>query len=199
MTTHRKLACLLGAASLLSFVYFYEGGGWNQNSRFDLLRAILERHTLQIDAYHENTGDKAHFQEHYYSDKAPGLVFLAVPFAVVARAGMQVVGVDPESARGEYALSYIVTTCAVALPAALAAVCLFYLALRFGADSFGAVFGAVVMAIGTPMLAYASLFWAHALVGACLVFAFAAALQIPTSAAKNAAEMGHPFPAELEF
>ena len=109
MTTHRKLACLLGAASLLSFVYFYEGGGWNQNSRFDLLRAILERHTLTIDAYHENTEDKAHFQGHYYSDKAPGLVFFAVPFAIVARAGMRVVGVDPDSARGEYALSWMVS------------------------------------------------------------------------------------------
>ena len=53
-----KLAALLGLASFLSFAYFYEGGGWNQNSRFDLLRAIVERHTLTIDAYHENTGTK---------------------------------------------------------------------------------------------------------------------------------------------
>jgi hypothetical protein len=178
---HWKLASLLGAACFLSFIYFYEGGGWNQNSRFDLLRAIVERHTLQIDAYQENTGDKAHFQGHYYSEKAPGLVFLAVPFAMAARAVMRVVGVDPESARAEYALSYIVTACAVALPTALAGMCLFFLALRFGADLGGAAFGIVVMAIGTPMLAYASLFWAHALVGACLVFAFAAALKLGDS------------------
>lgn len=174
---HWKLASLLGLAAFLSFTYFYEGGGWNQNSRFDLLRAIVERHTLQIDAYQENTGDKAHFRGHYYSEKAPGLVFLAVPFAVAAQAGMRLVGIDPDSARGEYALSYIVTACAVALPTALAAVCLFFLALRFGADLGGATFGMVVMSVGTPMLAYASLFWAHALVGACLVFAFAAALK----------------------
>src|ERR1700688_1354161 len=129
---HRKTAMLLGLVIFFSFIYFYEGGGWNQNSRLDLLRAIVERHTLQIDAYHENTQDKAHFNGHYYSDKAPGLVFLAVPFAYGARAGMRVVGVDPESARGEFALSYVVTACSVALPTALAAVCLFYLALRFG-------------------------------------------------------------------
>src|SRR6516162_1878631 len=116
--THKKLACLLGVVSFLSFIYFYEGGGWNQNSRFDLLRAIVERHTLAIDAYHENTGDKAHFQGHYYSDKAPGQVFLAVPFAMAARRAMRAAGVDPDSPRGEYALSYIVTACAVALPTA---------------------------------------------------------------------------------
>ena len=173
-----KLATLLGLASFLSFSYFYEGGGWNQNSRFDLLRAIVERHTLQIDAYHTNTEDKAHFRGHYYSDKAPGLVFLAVPFAVMARAGMRVVGLDPESVRGEYTLSYIAIASAVALPTALAGMCLFFLSLRFGADFVGAAFATVVMSIGTPILAYASLFWAHALVGACLLFAFAAALKL---------------------
>ena len=175
---HRRLACLLGVASFLSFIYFYEGGGWNQNSRFDLLRSIVERHTLQIDAYRENTGDFAHSGEHYYSDKAPGVSFLAVPFALAARMGMRALGVDPESSRGEYMLSYFVTVGAVALPTALAAICLFFLALRFGSDPVGASFAVVVMAIGTPILAYASLFWAHALVGACLLFAFAAALKI---------------------
>lgn len=34
------------------------------------------------------------------------------------------------------------------------------------------------MCLGTPIWAYAGLFWAHALVGACLVFALAAALKI---------------------
>ena len=180
-TSHWKVALLLGAVTFLSSIYFYEGGGWNQNSRFDLLRAIVERHTLQIDAYHENTQDKAHFHGHYYSDKAPGLVFLAVPFAVVARPAMRAAGIDPESAPGLVALSYVVSACAVALPTALAGVCLFFLGLRFGCGVRGPAFGALVMCLGTPMWAYASLFWAHALVGACLVFAFAAALKLRES------------------
>src|ERR1700690_1173329 len=122
-SSHRKTAVVLGLVTFLSFTYFYEGGGWNQNSRFDLLRAIVERHTLRIDAYHENTQDKAHFNGHYYSDKAPGLVFLAVPFALAARPALRSMGVDPESPRGELALSCVVTAGAVALPAALAGVC----------------------------------------------------------------------------
>jgi hypothetical protein len=180
-SSHRKIAILLGVVTFLSFIYFYEGGGWNQNSRFDFLRAIVERHTLQIDAYHENTQDKAHFQGHYYSDKAPGLVFLALPFALTARPALRMVGVDPESPRGEVALSYLVSAGAVALPAALAGVCLFFLGLRFGGGSTGAAFGTVVMCLGTPMWAYAGLFWAHALVGACLVFGFAAAMKVRDS------------------
>ena len=181
-SSHRKAAFLLGIVTFFSFTYFHEGGGWNQNSRFDLLRAIVERHTLQIDAYHENTQDKAHVNGHYYSDKAPGLVFLAVPFALVARPALRSVGVDPDSPRGEIALSYAVSAGAVALPAALAGVCLFFLGLRFGAGSRAAAFGTLVMCLGTPMWAYASLFWAHALVAACLVFALASALKVRGSA-----------------
>jgi hypothetical protein len=176
-----KAALLLGLVAFLSFIYFYEGGGWNQNSRFDLVRAIVERRTLQIDAYHENTQDKAHFKGHYYSDKAPGLVFLAVPFGLAARRGLRLAGVDPESPRGEIALSYIVSAASVALPTALAGVCLFFLGLRFGGGSSGAGFGALVVCLGTPIWAYASLFWAHALVGACLIFAFASALKLRDS------------------
>jgi hypothetical protein len=180
-SSQRKRAILLGVVSFFSFNYFYEGGGWNQNSRFDLLRAIVERHTLQIDAYHENTQDKAHFRGHYYSDKAPGLVFLAVPFALGARPVLRMMGVDPGSARGEVALSYVASAGAVALPAALAAVCLFFLGLRFGGGSSGAALAVLAMSVGTPMWAYASLFWAHALVGACLIFAFASALKVRES------------------
>jgi hypothetical protein len=172
--THGKAALLVGIVTFLSFAYFYEGGGWNQNSRFDLLRAIVERHTLQIDAYHQNTGDKAHFKGHYYSEKAPGQVFLAVPFALAARPVLRAVGVDPDSPRGEYALSCILILCVVGLPTTLAAVCLFFLGLRFTGNTNAAAFGALMMCLGTPIWAYASLLWAHALVGACLVFAFAA-------------------------
>ena len=173
-----KVAVLLGGLSFFSFIYFYEGGGWNQNSRFDLLRAIVEKHTLEIDAYHENTEDKAHYAGHYYSDKAPGLVYVAVPFAYATRAALKLSGVDPESPRGEYLLSYLASAGAVALPTALATMCLFFLALRFGSGMKAAVFGVVVMSVGTPLWAYAGLFWAHALVGACLLCAFAAAVRL---------------------
>lgn len=184
--SNRKTAVLLALVTFFSFLYFYEGGGWNQNSRFDLLRAIVEQHTLVIDAYHENTGDKAHFRGHYYSEKAPGLVFLAVPFALSARPMLRVIGLDPESAKGEFVMSYVVTACAVALPTALAGVCLFFLGLRFGGSLSEATFGTMVMCLGTPIWAYASLFWAHALVGACLVFAFVAALKLGESSSARA-------------
>ena len=39
-------ALILGLVAFASYAYFYSGGGWNQNTRFDLVRAIVEHGTL---------------------------------------------------------------------------------------------------------------------------------------------------------
>jgi len=173
-----RQALLIGFVAFLSFAYFYSGGGYNQNTRFDLVRAIVERSTLQIDAYQENTGDKAIKDGHYYSDKAPGQPLLAVPAAAAMRAVMRATGINPLTARSLVAISYVCTLFSVALPTALACACLFWIALRLGASTNAAGCAALAMGLGTPIWAYATLLWAHALAGACLLFAFAAVLAL---------------------
>lgn len=174
----RIRALLIGAVVLVAYVYFYQGGGWNQNSRFDLVRAMVELGTLRIDAYHENTGDKAFANGHYYSDKAPGLALLAEPIAEATRPLLRAGGVDPDSARGLVAMSYVVTVFGVALPMAVACAVLFLIALQLGSDTSAAAFGALALGLATPMWAYSTLFWGHSLAGACLVFGFAFALRL---------------------
>ncbi len=174
----RIRALLIFGVTLFSYAYFYGGAGWNQNSRFDLVRAIVEHGTLRIDAYHENTGDKALANGHYYSDKAPGLALLAVPTAEVARPLLHVAGVDPASPRGLVDLAYCLTAFAVALPMAAACACLFWIALQIGCSVSASAFAALALGLATPMWAYSTLFWGHALAGACLVFAFACALRL---------------------
>lgn len=173
-----KQALIIGFVAFASYAYFYSGGGYNQNTRFDFVRAIVERSTLSIDAYHENTGDKAFKDGHYYSDKAPGQPLLAVPVAMLARAVMRAGGANPLSASSLVAIAYICTLFSVALPTTLACTCLYWVALRLGASPNGAAFGALGLGLGTPIWAYATLFWAHALAGACLLFAFAAVLML---------------------
>jgi hypothetical protein len=174
----RICALLIGAVVFISNAYFYEGGGWNQNSRFDLVRAIVEQRTLRIDAYHQNTEDKAFANGHYYSDKAPGLAFLAVPVAVAAIPLLQAAGIAPDSPGGLADLAYCLTVFAVGLPMALACSCLFWIALQLGSSVNASAFGAVALGLATPMWAYSTLFWGHALAGACLVFGFACALRL---------------------
>jgi len=174
----RIRALLIASVVLVSYAYFYEGGGWNQNSRLDMVRAIIEQGTLRIDDFHQNTEDKAFVKGHYYSDKAPGLALLAVPIAKAAQALMRAAAVDPTSPRGLVDLSYWVTLFAVALPMAAACACLFSIAIQLGSSASASAFAALALGLATPMWAYSTLFWGHALAGACLVFAFACALKL---------------------
>jgi hypothetical protein len=177
-TATRRRLLVTSAAIFFSYAYFYPAGGWNQNSRFDMVRAMLEQHTLRIDAYHENTEDKAISNGHFYSDKAPGLAFLALPAAAATRAILPVFRVDPSSPGGIVAISYFASLFAVAVPTTLACASLFWIALRLGSSEGAATFAALVFGLANPMWAYAVLFWGHALTGACLLFAFAAALKL---------------------
>lgn len=165
---------------IASNAWFYQAGGWNQNSRLDLVRAIVERGTLRIDAYHDNTGDKARTGDHFYSDKAPGLALAAVPVAVVARPALEAATVD----EGGYVrwLSYFLTLAVAGLPAALTGVLLFAVARRLGASGEGAAVAALAFGLATPAWAYATLLFGHALATFCLFAAFAAGLAIEREA-----------------
>src|SRR6202035_467233 len=121
-------AVVLGIALFISYAYFYQAGGWNQNSRFALVRAIIERHTLQIDAYSLHTGDRALWQGHYYTDKAPGASLMAVAPVQAARLVSRAAGVDPASFRGIAWTSYVAAVVTSALFTVIAALCVFRLA-----------------------------------------------------------------------
>jgi hypothetical protein len=63
----------------LFFVYliFVQWYGWNEESNFALTRAISEEKRFEIDSFANQTGDRAFYEGHYYSDKEPGLSFIA--------------------------------------------------------------------------------------------------------------------------
>lgn len=50
-TDLRRIQWLIFAISLVAFAYFHQGGGWNQNARFALVRAIVEEGRLSLDSY----------------------------------------------------------------------------------------------------------------------------------------------------
>src|SRR5579862_5522250 len=97
MLRRQRAMLICGVAAFFAYAYFYEAGGWNQNTRFDLVRALVEHHGIRIDDYQENSGDKAEFHGHFYADKAPGASFTAAPVVALARAAMRVAGADPNS------------------------------------------------------------------------------------------------------
>jgi hypothetical protein len=167
---------VLFSVVLLSCCYFFTGGGWNQASRMDLVRAIVDQHTLTIDAYADNTGDKALWRGHYYSDKAPGTALLAVPFAAAAEAIARRFTTDDDTIlMAEARASLLVCS---AIPTALASVAIYLIALLLGCKSGTAAIAAWSYGIGTPAWAYGTFFWGHALAAACLIMGFGVGLAI---------------------
>jgi hypothetical protein len=74
--------------------------------------------------------------------------------------------------------SYVATLAASAAPSALAALCVFWIARRLGADDAAAAFAAAACGLGTPFWAYATLFYGHALAAGCLAAACAGAIRL---------------------
>jgi hypothetical protein len=178
--THRlfgRADWVLVLTLVVSYAYFYQAGGWNQNSRFDLVRAIVEEHSTRIDTYVDNTGDRALVGGHAYSDKAPGQALTAVPFA----AAWGVVFPSPQSPTNLALLAYAATVWAAGLPTVIAALSLAWSARALGSSPSGSVIAALAFGIGSPAWVYATLMWGHALAAGCLTLAFAAALALRTS------------------
>jgi hypothetical protein len=175
--THRlfgRADWVLVLTLLVSYAYFSQAGGWNQNSRFDLVRAIVEQRTTRIDGYVENTGDRALVDGHAYSDKAPGQALSAVPFAAAWSAAFPA----PRSPTNLALLGYAATVWAAGLPTAIAAVALAWSARALGASPSGGLVSALAYGIGSPAWVYATLMWGHALAAGCLALAFAAAVAL---------------------
>ena len=55
----RRVEWLLFVASLLAFAWFHPGGGWNQNARFALVRALVEEGRVAVDSFLVYSADPA--------------------------------------------------------------------------------------------------------------------------------------------
>jgi hypothetical protein len=71
-------ALLLVLVAFATLGFFYKLN-WQDISRLALTQSVALDGTLHIDRWAEQTGDKARFDDHFYSDKAPGLSFAALP------------------------------------------------------------------------------------------------------------------------
>jgi len=132
-TSARSLYFMLFLLFFVTYAYFFQGGGWNQNARICLTRSIIDHGTFAIDHFKEdargmewvNTGDWAYYDGHYYSNKSPGLSFFAVPFFAASQ--MLLTRLMPGDPGRQVLLSaYVSTLCTVVVLSALLCLLIFY-------------------------------------------------------------------------
>ncbi|NLE45707.1 MAG: hypothetical protein GX620_13375 [Chloroflexi bacterium] len=182
----------------LSVCYAYFLPRWadpNQNSRLDMVIAVVEDGTFRIDQYVENTVDYAKVGEHYYSDKAPGAAFLGIPVyagikvlldlptmsglmdrlasnealeATLREGGTGLLEHKVRFAIAQVALAFV----AAALPTALVGALMYRMLARFTALVWPRLGVALGYGLLTPVFAYAGAFYGHQLSTACLFAAF---------------------------
>jgi len=120
----------LAAFFSMGFVHHVETG-WNVNTRLALVFAVADGRTLSIDDWHDTveveTGDKAFFDGHFYSDKIFGVSLLALP---VYEALKLAIGGHPPPFQVAH---YFMRVAAVSAPASASVALLWMLMVRLGA------------------------------------------------------------------
>jgi hypothetical protein len=82
--TRTGCAVLIFLLLLACYGYFFPAlNNWGSNSRMNLVYALGDTGHVRIDAYHQNTGDKAYFDGHYYMEKSIGPSVLGLPFYLI--------------------------------------------------------------------------------------------------------------------
>jgi len=172
MTVHpNRPYPLLFILFFVTYAYFFQGGGWNQNIRICEVRALLHEHSLSINAYKEdsrepfcefvNSGDWAYRDGHYYSNKSQGLSLLAfVPFGIMERVAAHFFPGDPE--RQVYLGAFAANLVAVVLCSALLCLLLFYFFTSvFSFPDTYALLLTVCFGLGTLAFPYSTIFYSH--------------------------------------
>ncbi len=180
---------------LLLLCYGYTFPRWadpNQNSRLDMVVAVVEDHTFQIDKYVWNTVDYADRDGHYYSDKAPGVAWLGIPVYAALKLALDLpvldalterlanskafqstlreTGTGVQKQKVRFALAQVALTFIIsAIPAALFGSVLYRFLGAFTSSTLSRTVLVLSYGLLTPVFAYAPAFYGHQL-SAVLVF-----------------------------
>ncbi|MBU0471274.1 MAG: glycosyltransferase family 39 protein, partial [Nanoarchaeota archaeon] len=150
------------------YLTFARIDGWVENSRLDLTRAIVDEGRFEIDSYVNNTGDRAYYNGHYYTEKFPGGSFIAVPPYFVFK---HIFG-TPSINDNFYSLNpnpaynfmvFFVIMFTSALFSALTVVLVYKTAGFFTDKKSHKYIAAIAYGLGTIAFNYATLFYDHAI------------------------------------
>jgi hypothetical protein len=164
----RRLALAAIVVLGLTCATLIQSFSWNQTSHYDLIRA-LNNGTTHIDAYKDNTGDKARYRGHYYSSRAPGLALYSLPFYDALLAiDAPAIARDMHAQRNDDELIWMIGLWGSVLPGLLIALLGWRVAERFE-PGYGAV-AAIAVGLGSLLLPLSTLLFSHVF-AACLAFA----------------------------
>ena len=177
------LELLLFLLVFTTFSYFYNGAAWNHLSRINTIFAFVEPGTPDYLSFRMNrfivdpvnginTGDWARFGGNYYSNKAPGVALIGIPFYFVIYQLETWFRLDPMAELPSLINVYLLHLAVTVLPISIAAV-FFYktVYIHCQAQCDRAIFLTIILFWGTLLFPYSSQMWGHATATAFLIIA----------------------------
>jgi len=179
--------------TVIIFSFFIQWVWWASNTNLDLTRAIVNENSLIIDTYANNTGDRSLYVGHYYSDKLPGLSFLALPpyficelthhalplmdtwqaYGYTSHTVNDVELINEVSPGAVLSISQILVTVLTSpVFSALGCVVLYKLLQDFTKNRKAVLLVVVAYAIATPIISYSTVFYYHAVQTFMLLLSF---------------------------
>jgi hypothetical protein len=167
---HRTFAIEVRLFLLLSLCYLWPidlDPGANVLAHIDQAAAIVEHHTLSIDAFLEppdgpNTVDWSRGRDgRFYPAKAPGASLAAVPVLAVLHRAESAMGIRPFKGDWLRRNLVLVNWMMNSLVSALAMTVLFRIVVALGFSSSDALLSVLAIALGTAYYPYATTYAAH--------------------------------------
>ena len=154
--------------------------------RICLIRAIIHHGSFKIDYYKEdskemdfvNTGDWAFYNGHYYSNKSPGLSFMAVPPFAITEYFLKYLFLD-DGERQVLSSTYVSTLFTATLLSALLCVLIFHMFYYFfQVGIINSFLLTLFFGFGTLAFSYSTTFYCHQPAAFCSFLSFALAMHI---------------------
>ncbi|MFH1511433.1 MAG: hypothetical protein ABIF10_07105 [Candidatus Woesearchaeota archaeon] len=150
---------------LIIYIAFAGYGGWNENSLYALTLAMGFDNQLTIDNYVNNTGlftiDKIYYDNHWYSDKSPGLPIMG---AVIVKIFKLFTNASISTTQTySYIIIFFLVIIISGLASSLTAILIFRISMYISRDNTVALIAAFTYGIGTSAFLYGTRYRTHAI------------------------------------
>lgn len=166
----KRLPILIFCLVFFTHVYTFGHTGWDMDSRLNVLHAIVYEHRIEIDTFHANSMCKVLLNGHYYSEKAPGVVLVALPAFLLSAHVVKALGLNYLGSLAWQISAWITTAGSAGLMAAIAAVAMFAM-LRRSVSAHSAAVVTLTFFFATTLFTYATILYAHTIAASFLCLA----------------------------
>jgi hypothetical protein len=130
---------------------------WNEDSNFAIVKSIANDNTLSIDKYSNSTADRSYYNDHYYSNKSPGLALIALPTYSTWKLFSYFFQIYSDSTS-----QFLLVVFTSSIYSALLILTIFKISKQFVKNENESLLITVTFGIGTFLLAFATVFYTHA-------------------------------------